>query len=124
MIEAFRMGGFGMYPTAIFGVLLVAASIRYAVKPESRFIPLQITLGLLTLFAGTLGFVTGLMTTFSHMSGVPAEGSARWIPLIGAGESLACVALALAMVILAVIAASIGAVQIARGAPQRAGAGA
>ncbi|MEZ4301895.1 MAG: hypothetical protein R3B70_43580 [Polyangiaceae bacterium] len=122
MIEAFRLGGWGMYPTALFGLILVAVSIRYAVKPEARFVPLQITLGLLTLFAGMLGFVTGLITTFSHMSGVPFEGSARWIPLIGAGESLVNIAAALTLIVLATIAASIGAAQLARSAPRPASA--
>jgi hypothetical protein len=116
MIEAFRLGGFGMYPTLVFGLLLIGASLRYAIKPESRFVPLQITLGLLTLFAGALGFVTGLITTFTHMDGVPPDAN-KWIPLIGAGESLVNIALALALIVLAVIAASIGAVKIAQGAP-------
>lgn len=122
MIEIFCLGGWGMYPTALFGLLLIGVSLRYAVKPEARFVPLQITLGLLTLFAGMLGFVTGLIATFSHMSGVPAEGSAKWIPLIGAGESLVNVALALALVIMAILAASIGAARIARGEPRAAAA--
>lgn len=120
MVEAFCLGGWGMYPTAFFGLLLIGASLRYAVKPEARVVPLQITLGLLTLFAGTLGFVTGLIACFSHMSGVAAEGSAKWIPLIGAAEALYNVALALALVIIAVLATSIGAARIARGEPREA----
>jgi hypothetical protein len=115
MREIFHVGGFGMYPTALFGLLLIGVAIRYAVKPEARFIPLQITLGLLTLLAGMLGFVTGLITSFSHMGGVTGEGSSKWIPLIGAAESLHNVALALALVIVAVLAASVGAARLARG---------
>lgn len=116
MREIFHIGGFGMYPTAFFGLLMIGAAIRYAVKPESRFIPLQITLCLLTLFAGALGFVTGLIASFSHLGEITGEGSAKWIPLIGAGESLYNVALALALVIVAVLAASVGAVRLANGA--------
>jgi hypothetical protein len=116
MREIFHIGGFGMYPTALFGLLLIGASIRYAVKPESRFVPLQITLGLLTLFAGALGFVTGLITSFSHLGELAGgDPNAKWIPLIGAAESLYNVALALALVILAVLATSVGAARIARG---------
>lgn len=121
MVEAFYLGGWGMYPTALFGLLLIGASIRYAVKPEARVVPLQIALGLLTLFAGMLGFVTGLIATFSHMGNVPGDGSSKWIPLIGAGESLHNVALALALVIVAILAASVGAARIARGEPRPAG---
>lgn len=118
MREMFHVGGFGMYPTALFGLLLIGASIRYAVKPESRFIPLQITLGLLTLLSGMLGFVTGIIASFSAMSGVPTGGSSAWIPLIGAAESLHNVALALALVIFAVLAASVGAVRLGQAGPR------
>ncbi len=112
MREIFHTGGFGMYPTAFFGLLMIGAAIRYAIKPESRFIPLQITLALLTLFAGGLGFVTGLIASFSAMADVPADAN-KWIPLVGAAESLYNVALALVLVILASIAASVGAARLA-----------
>jgi hypothetical protein len=118
MGEAFYLGGWGMYPTAVFGLLLIGVAIRYAVKPEARFIPLQITLGLLTFFAGTLGFVTGLIASFSHLGEV--QGANSYIPLIGAAESLHNVALALALVITAVLATSVGAARIARGEPKTA----
>lgn len=120
MREMFHTGGFGMYPTAIFGLILIAVAIRYAIKPESRYIPLQITLAILTLLSGALGFVTGIITSFSAMGGVPGDGSARWIPLIGAAESLYNVALALALIILGSIAASVGAARIAAGLPRAA----
>jgi DNA polymerase-4 len=52
MLEIFRNGGFGMYPTALFGLLMLAVAARYAVRPESRWIPLQISLGIVTLSVG------------------------------------------------------------------------
>lgn len=112
MREIFCIGGVGMYPTALFGLLMIGAAVRYAFKPESRFIPLQITLAILTLFSGAFGFVTGLITSFSAMSGVPADAN-KWIPLIGAAESMYNLALALALVIFASIAASVGAARLA-----------
>ena len=36
MLEAFRLGGFGMIPTLAFGVLSVAAALRYAVADRLR----------------------------------------------------------------------------------------
>ena len=120
MREMFHIGGFGMYPTALFGLLLVGVSIRYAIKPESRFIPLQVTLGLLTFFAGCLGFVTGVITSFSHLMELKGGDGTHWAPVIGVGESLANVALALALVIMATIAASVGAARIAAGLPREA----
>src|SRR5690348_5351015 len=64
MSEAFHMGGWGMYPTLVFGILLVAASVRYAISPERRFVPLQVSLGILTLVGGGLGFITGTIKSF------------------------------------------------------------
>ena len=59
MLDSFRDGGVGMFPTLIFGLVLVALSVRYAAKPEQRQVPLLISMGLLTNFAGALGFVIG-----------------------------------------------------------------
>ena len=115
MLDAFRLGGFGMWPTALFGALLVAASIRYARSPERRLVPLQLSLGVVTLAAGGLGFVTGLIKSTMAIEG--AGPDKRWIWVVGMGEALTNVALALALVTLAALAASIGAVRIAREAP-------
>jgi hypothetical protein len=101
-----------MYPTLIFGVLMLAANIRYAIKPERRLVPLQISLGLMTLFGGMLGFTMGTIRSFMAMGEVGADK--KWIWLLGVGESLNNVALALVMLVLGCIAASIGAVRIAR----------
>ena len=114
MREAFYMGGWGMYPTAFFGLLMLGVSIRYALQPERRFLPLQISLGLVTLFSGALGFVTGLIASFSHLGEVPPDQ--KWISLVGVGESLHNVALALILVIVATLLASVGAVRLAGGA--------
>lgn len=114
MVEAFKMGGWGMYPTLVFGLLMLAASVRYAISPERRFVPLQISLGVLTLMAGTLGFVTGMIKSFGAIGEVPPDQ--RWIWLLGAGEALNCVGLALVLSILAALAASAGAFRLARGA--------
>jgi hypothetical protein len=112
MFEAWKMGGFGMFPTAIFGVLLVASAIRYALSPERRYVPLQLSLGVMTLSAGGLGFVTGMIKSALAIEGAGAER--RWVWILGMGESLANVALALALVTLAALAASVGALRIAR----------
>jgi hypothetical protein len=115
MGEAFHLGGWGMYPTLLFGVLLLAASVRYAVKPERRFIPLQISLGILTLAAGSLGFVTGLIKSTLALSEVKPDD--RWIWVLGMGEALHCVALALTLVVLAALAAAVGTLRFTRMSP-------
>jgi len=114
MLEAFRNGGWGMIPTTIFGLLLVAASIRYSMSPEKRFVPLQISLGIMTISCGALGFVTGVMKSFSFMGNAAPDD--RWIWTLGVGESLNNLALALGLVTLATLAASIGAYRFAQSA--------
>ncbi|HXI58826.1 MAG TPA: hypothetical protein VNO55_22320 [Polyangia bacterium] len=116
MSEAFRNGGWGMYPTLAFGMLMIGVSLAYAFKPERRFIPLQISLGIMTLVAGSLGFVTGLIKSLGAIHQVP-EGR-RFIWLIGLGESLNNVALALTLVVLAALAVSVGALRIALDRPR------
>jgi len=112
MSDAFHQGGFGMYPTTLFGLLLLAATIRYALTPSPRFVPLLISLGILTMASGGLGFVAGLIKSVSAIGGVGAEQ--RWIWLLGLGESLNNVALALVLVTLGALAASIGALRLGR----------
>ena len=115
MFEAFRMGGWGMFPTLIAGVLFIAAATRYAVRPERRFVPLQAALGLITLQIGALGFVTGMIKSFLAMDQVTPDK--RWIWMLGAGEALNCVGLALVLVVVGTLAAAVGAYRISRGAP-------
>ena len=112
MREAFYLGGWGMYPTLLFGVLMVAASIRYAISPERRFVPLQVSLGVLTLMAGGLGFVTGMIKVFLSIGEVQPEQ--RWIWMLGLGEALNCVGLALSLIVIGAFAASVGAYRFSR----------
>ena len=113
--ESFRDGGWGMFPVLIFGLVLLATSIRYAVKPERRTVPLLYGLGILTLASGCLGFVTGLITVAHAIANVP-EFTAHigLISIVGLGESLNNIAFALIFVTLAALAGCLGALQIAR----------
>ncbi len=114
MVEHFRDGGFGMWPTLFFGLMLLLASVQYARTPEKRFVPLMTGLGILTLSSGGLGFVTGLMTTAKAVQTVPLpEGERALISFYGFGESLNNVAFALAFLVLASMAACVGAFRVA-----------
>jgi hypothetical protein len=113
MLEGFRLGGFGMFPTLLFGLLLLGAAVRYAVKPESRWVPLQISLGILTLTSGLAGFVSGVIVTTQHLGELPAE-RVGLIGAVGVGEALSNVALALVLMMFAALVTSIGAVRLTR----------
>ncbi|WP_437878537.1 hypothetical protein [Sorangium sp. So ce513] len=117
MAEAFHLGGWGMYPTLVFGLLLLAASVRYAISPERRFVPLQISLGILTLMAGGFGFVAGAIKSLTYMGAVPPD--ARWLWIVGLGESLNNIALALALLVLSSLAATVGAYRLSQMTPAR-----
>jgi hypothetical protein len=113
MRDAFIAGGFGMYPTLIAGLALLATCLRYATRPESRYVPLMITLGLFTLFAGTLGFVSGVITCLRGYAG-PLANVESIVLYLGIEESLHNVALALLLTTTSALAASIGAWRLSR----------
>jgi hypothetical protein len=115
MVEHFRDGGMGMFPISIFGLMLLAVAVRYAVKPARKWVPLLYGLGILTLSSGGLGFVTGLIVTAGAVGSNPDfQSRPGLITIIGFGESLNNVAFSLIFVTLAAVAACIGASQIAR----------
>jgi len=112
--DAFQSGGPGMIPTAICGVLLLGAAILYAVRPEKRYVPLMLSMGVMTLMAGCLGFVTGVIKSIDAMGKTDADIR---LSVVGTGESLNNVALALGLMLVASLAASIGAARLARSSP-------
>jgi hypothetical protein len=112
MLEIFRNGGVGMYPTALFGLILLAVAARYAVRPESRWIPLQIALGIVTLSVGAAGFVAGLIATTTHLE--QTGDRAGIIGAVGFGESLNNVALSLVLIALAAMATTVGVARTTR----------
>ena len=111
MTDFFHMGGWGVYPVTVFGGLMVIAALAYALKPERRFVPLQVTLGLMTLSAGVLGTVSGVIRSLLGLHGV--EEGRRWIWMLGLGESLTNIVIAFVFVVLALLVASVGALRIA-----------
>jgi hypothetical protein len=116
MREAFHLGGWGMWPTLVCGIIFIAASIRYALRPEERWRPLLGVLGLLTFIVGVLGFVTGVIHSIQYMEQVKPDE--RFLVIIGFGESLYNVSLSLVLIVLGGIAMSIGAWRNARAASE------
>jgi hypothetical protein len=112
IMDAFRLGGWGMYPTLVAGLVLVGVAVWHAVKPDRGRVGVLVGLGIMTIVAGTLGFVTGVIATMSHVK----DAADRGVALVGLGESLHNVALALALIMLATIAGTVGAFRLRRAA--------
>lgn len=105
MGEAFRLGGWGMYPTTVVGVVLLFCAIQYARTP--RNLQLVKHLSVLTALVATLGFTSGLIHCFTSI-GSADPGDFNKLVVIGVGESLVNVGLGIGMLVLAWAAASIG----------------
>lgn len=102
MTEAFHLGGWGMYPTLISGLVLIGAAIGFAIAPDARRRALVRSLASLTFLVGTLGFVTGVIK-----SCLACTASLEYV-VRGIGESLNNIGLALTVLVIAGIATAIG----------------
>jgi hypothetical protein len=100
--DAFRLGGWGMIPTLVAGLMLVGASVGFAIAPDARRAALVRALVWLTLSCAGLGFVAGLIKTCTSC------GEALDVVVRGFGESLNNIGLGLAMVVVAGIGSAVG----------------
>jgi hypothetical protein len=103
-------GGYGMYPTTLFGFILVLVACLYAFRPEPRYMPVVLTTGGITVAFGVMGMVTGLMHVFRYVQYVGAADVAKVIAL-GCAESVVNVLFALLIVIFAGLAVLVGVVR-------------
>jgi hypothetical protein len=110
MSEFFTAGGFGMYPTLVFGFFLVGCSILFMVRSETRYLAPLLGLGACTASAGLLGLCSGVMNTLRYLKNVPADDRLMAIAL-GTEESLHCLMLALILLVVAGIFVTIGTVR-------------
>jgi hypothetical protein len=106
-----------MYPTAVLGLALLVVAVRYARRPQRRLLPLMASLGLVTLLAGALGFVTGVIATLSAAAAGGFQAPPHVVAMEGVAESLHNLALALVISVVAGLAATVGAYRTAHGAP-------
>jgi hypothetical protein len=113
--EAFKLGGWGMYPVLVFGILLLGASIWYAVTPERKRLLLPAVLGIVTFSAGLLGFLTGVMVSLTYA----AENAdmAKFVA-VGTAESLNNVGFALAWIVMSGLVVAVGAFRAGRQKPE------
>jgi hypothetical protein len=101
---SFHQGGWGMYPTLVAGVVLVAVAVRYARNPQAGRNELLRHLSRLTFLIGSLGTVTGTIKSFTSLD----DKTPLQYGFIGLGESLNCMGLAMVAMVLAGIIAAVG----------------
>jgi len=106
----FHDGGWGMYPTTGFGFLLIAAAVLLVLRPERRWIPLVASLGVVTFASGLLGTSVGIVNSFHYLPEV-AKVEQVEIAALGCAESLNNLVLALIIVVLAGLMASLAALR-------------
>jgi hypothetical protein len=112
LYESFRDGGAQMFGVLGFGLATLAVAGRYAFRPETRLVPLLLSLGTLTLVAGCFGFVSGLIATIHAVPHV--QDDRALIAMIGFGESLSNLAWAFALIGMATLLTVVGAARLAR----------
>lgn len=100
-VEFFRDGGWGMYPTALFGFCTVVMGALHLARPRGGNLRLVVAFGALTALAGVLGTATGLITTFRYLERVADARQVVVIQALGMAESLSNLCLACALLIVA-----------------------
>jgi hypothetical protein len=113
MGEFFKEGGVGMFPTLIFGFLLVASGVLYLLRPERRYSPLLVSLGVATLCSGILSFCVGIMMTARFLHQVPEEQQVL-VAMQGTQESIHNVVLAMILIVITALIVSVGSFKAAR----------
>ncbi len=110
LIDAFHEGGWPMFPILILGILLIIAAGRYAMQPEARQLLVVRSLGKVTLGFGVLGSVLGMIHCLGAMGQVPTD-KVVMITLLGLGESINNLALALVLGVIAGLVTTVGALR-------------
>lgn len=105
--DFFRAGGFGMYPTLALGLFLLAACVLYAIRPNPKRARVALALGGSTVASGLLGAFMGMATTAHYIPQVQKSDQLEILAL-GFGESIHNVVLALLVVVLGCLVATVG----------------
>jgi len=113
MAQIYLEGGWGMYPTTLFGVLLLVAAVKLVMTPNDAWARVFRVLAGITVAAGLLGTATGLISTFKAAAKASAADQLTFA-VTGSYESLNNLTLALVLVILASLLAAIAALRRTR----------
>jgi len=109
MLEVLREGGWGMYPTLVFGLVALGAALRFAVRADPRLRGFIDSLARAVIFFAVTGFVTGLISTAGYVEAHDLRGGEALMTLMaGAKESLHNLALGFTVVSLVHLAVAVG----------------
>ena len=106
----FEAGGFGMYPTMLFGFLFLAATALHALRGDPRHQRMSLALGAITFASGLLGTTIGICNSVHYLDRVPREEQFH-VFVMGCEESLHNLVLALLVVIIGGIIAAASAMR-------------
>ncbi len=112
MSDFMTAGGFGMYPTLIFGLFALVVAAIHAFRPRRELVPLIVGGGVATLLAGVLGTAMGIQASARGIQTMAADQ--RWIFALGISESLNCMVLGLVLAIVATALATAGSFRLSR----------
>lgn len=108
-------GGWGMFPTLIFGFALVATAGLYLLRPEARWLRVTVSLCFVVLGSGVLGFLTGCVNTVHYVVRTGAtEGGPFIVLAAGFAESAHNLVLAFIFLVLTGLLATVGLVRAGR----------
>lgn len=113
----FTEGGFGMYPTLVFGFALVASAVMSIPQPHRRW--LTFVFGALTFASGVLGTSMGLINTMRYVAKAPAAEQLSF-SAVGIAESMNNMVLSMILVIIALLISAVAAFKHAPAAAQKA----
>jgi hypothetical protein len=118
--DFYQNGGWGMYPTTIFGFFLVASALLLLLRPERRHVPLVAALGVVTLSSGVLGTSVGFINSLRYIQEVAPDQQVR-LAALGCAESLNNLVLALLIVVVTGLLAAVAALRAVRAGKSAAG---
>jgi hypothetical protein len=83
----FRDGGWGMYPTMLFGIIAMASGFLFLFRPQLTSLRVVVVSGVLTFAAGLLGTSLGLIMTGRYLQSIAVDDRVA-IAGLGVAESL------------------------------------
>lgn len=107
--------GWGVLPVLIFGFILVALALAYAVSLRAELLPLLCWSGLLALGAGAIGTLAGVRSVLVRASGAPGEVG----PALGLKEATGPLFIALMLTLMAGLIGTAGGFRVAWRALQK-----